>query len=158
MRFKNNQDCKEGDREEKSLSGRLLAPRATDEWLNEVPVGILKQASIHCRTALDYKAVFVFVFQHVFVFAVLQCTPNCISLLLHWLVSLRWQSNMTDMRRRQKRKQELSTWKLEENTVFFATGTSWEATFTIHITAQKMYLTTKMKEISWVIWFDNQVN
>ena len=57
MRFKNNQDCKEGDREEKSLSGRLLAPRATDEWLNEVPVGILKQASIHCRTALDYKAV-----------------------------------------------------------------------------------------------------
>ena len=37
-------NCEEGDREEKSLSGRLLAPRATDEWLNEVPVGILKQA------------------------------------------------------------------------------------------------------------------
>ena len=51
------EDCEEADREEKSLSGRLLAPRATDEWLNEVPVGILKQASIHCHTALDYKAV-----------------------------------------------------------------------------------------------------
>ena len=38
------EDCEEADREEKSLSGRLLAPRATDEWLNEVPVGILKQA------------------------------------------------------------------------------------------------------------------
>ena len=42
MIIKNN--CEEADREEKSLSGRLLAPRATDEWLNEVPVGILKQA------------------------------------------------------------------------------------------------------------------
>ena len=37
-------NCEEGDREEKSLSGRLLAPRATDEWLNEVPVGILSLA------------------------------------------------------------------------------------------------------------------
>ena len=46
---------------------------------------------------------------------------------------------------------------LKKTLFFFATGTSWEATFTIHIKAQKMYLKTKMKEISWVIWFDNQV-
>ena len=49
------EDCEEADREEKSLSGRLLAPRATDEWLNEVPVGILSLALSRFSTLLCFS-------------------------------------------------------------------------------------------------------
>ena len=59
----------------------VLAPPATDEWLNEVPVGILSLALSRCCTAFQRCCAF-------------QCFPS-----LALTCSRRWVSNMTDMSR-----------------------------------------------------------
>ena len=96
----------------------VLVPRATDEWLNGVPVGILSLAfaPLHCGNALQFKAMYK---------TQLSCAFQCVGFfsLLHWLVPLEVAKQHD--RHVQSRKHEIVNLRFWSKHCFFAFF-SWE--------------------------------